>query len=270
MEVFYFLFIGLSLGSFANVLIVRIPIGESVMGRSHCPNCHEKIIFRDLIPVISWVALKRKCRNCNSRISEMYPIVECITAILVIATIFLLPLGPYLIAWILFAPLSVALSAIDLQTFRLPNSLVLAATISTLIFIVLNSVFIGSWNEFKTAIIAAFSSSFFFWIVRLLSRGGMGLGDVKLAFPIGLLLGYLGWEHAVLGLFVAFLLGAIVGIALIVFRGASRKTPLPFGPFMLAGSWLALLLYEKLPMQLMFLTYQEVVYTKVLNHILFG
>ena len=252
MEVVYFLLLGLSLGSFANVLIARIPSGESIMGRSHCTNCHEKIATRDLIPVLSWIVLNRKCRNCNSKISAMYPIVEFITALLVVCTVFFLPATLILLAWIFFAPISVALSVIDLKSFRLPNSLVLAAAISALLFVFLDSLFKGSWNEFQTAITTGLLAVLFLWTVRLISRGGMGMGDVKLALPIGLLLGYLGWESAVLGLFMAFLLGALAGIALIVFRGASRKTALPFGPFMLAGAWLALGLHEKFLLQYIF------------------
>lgn len=252
MEVVFFLLLGLCLGSFANVLIARIPNGESIMGRSHCTYCHEKIATRDLIPIFSWVVLNRKCRNCDSKISVLYPLVELITALLVVSTVFFLPATPILFAWIIFAPISAALSVIDLKSFRLPNSLVSAAAISALLFVFLDSLSKDSWNEFQTAIATGLLVMLFLWTVRLISRGGMGLGDVKLAFPIGLLLGYLGWESAVLGLFIAFLLGAIAGVALIVFRGASRKTALPFGPFMLAGAWLALGLHEKLPLQYIF------------------
>lgn len=252
MEVAYFLLLGLCLGSFTNVLISRIPSGESILGRSHCTNCREKIANRDLIPIFSWLFLNRKCRNCDSKISVMYPLVECVTALLVLSTIFLLPTSPILIGWVVFAPLSVALSVIDLKLFRLPNSLVLTAAVTALLSVLIDTLVTGAWKDFQTAIVTSLVVVIFFWTIRLISRGGMGLGDVKLAFPIGLLLGYLGWERAVLGLFIAFLLGAIVGIGLISFRGASRKTALPFGPFMLVGAWLSLGLYEKLPMQYIF------------------
>lgn len=235
----YFALVGLTLGSFINVLIARIPSGESITGRSHCPHCGSTLAVRDLIPLVSWILLRARCRSCDSRISVRYPLIEITTAVLVVITSRADRSIWELVSWIGFVTLAVALSVIDLDHLRLPNPLVLAAFIWGLAFFAFDSLSMADWHAYLRALVCAFALFAFFLFLRIASRGGMGLGDVKLAAVTGFFLGYSSVRDLLVGTFAAFLLGALVGIVLMAMQRAGRKTPIPFGPFMLVGAWLA-------------------------------
>lgn len=238
-NVSFALLFGLTLGSFANVLVARVPLGESINGRSHCPDCGSTLAVWDLIPVLSWIRLSGRCRSCDSKISIRYPIIESLTAIFILFTTLREQSVWSLIAWIGFTTLAVALSVIDLKYFRLPNPLVLSALLWGLLFLAAASFSSGDWHAYLRALICAFALFAFFLFLRTASRGGMGLGDVKLAAVTGFFLGYASVRDLLVGTFTAFLLGAVVGILLMAMQRAGHKTPIPFGPFMLVGAWLA-------------------------------
>jgi leader peptidase (prepilin peptidase)/N-methyltransferase len=224
-----FLF-GLPLGSFYNVVAYRLPRGQTPWSpsRSYCPNCEVEISSRDNLPVVGWLILRGKCRNCGNPISWRYPAFEFITAVLFAACGlkfgWTLPLIPALI----FVSTLVIVSNSDLDKRIIPNAVLLVAFPLGLLTQAI--AYPDLWMTWIISAIAAFSGMF---IVALLYPRGMGMGDVKLAGIMGL---YLGRAVAP-ALFVAFLLGSIVGLAVMAVRGVEvgRKTAVPFGPFMALG-----------------------------------
>ena len=250
--------LGLLVGSFLNVVIYRVPIGKSIVTPpSACPTCGEHIKPWDNIPVVSWLVLRGRCRNCAAPISIRYPIVELVTGLLFAATAMKFridvdaPAGLFvamilvLVAYLYFAAISVALAGIDLDTHKLPNAIVLPAYLVVSVLLVAASVLASDYSLLLPAAIGGAAMFVAYLIMALVYPGGMGFGDVKLAGVIGILLGFLGWGTLIVGAFSAFVLGGVFGIALIVFRRANRKSGIPFGPWMLVGAWLGIFIGER-------------------------
>lgn len=231
--------LGLLVGSFLNVVIWRVPRGESIVTPpSACPRCGHPLRSKDNIPVASWLVLRGKCRDCAEPISKRYPLVELATAVLfaVIAlTVPLVVLPAYL--WLTGA--GVALTMIDIDHKRLPNVIVYPSAVVVGAWLVGASVIAGESGTAIRTLLAGAALFAFYLLLALVYPAGMGLGDVKLAFVLGMALGWLSWSAVVVGTFLAFLLGALVGLAVIAIRGGGRKTAIPFGPFMLAGALMA-------------------------------
>jgi len=229
-----FLF-GLAIGSFLNCLIYRLQTGESfLMGRSFCPNCKHILSWQDLIPFISFFILKRKCRYCQNKISWQYPLVELATGILfvfiaqltrfsILDTCFLFLVSCFLIIIFVF----------DLKHYLIPDRVIYPAIIIAFIYNLLNTKYL-----ILNTLPAALGAAIFFLIIVLISRGKwMGTGDVKLAFLIGLILSF---PNVLVALFLAFFLGAIIGIGLILSGKKRLSSEVPFGPFLVTGTFLAL------------------------------
>ena len=229
--------LGLMIGSFLNVVVWRVPRGESVVSPpSHCPGCDMPIAPRDNVPVVSWLLLRGRCRGCGTRISTRYPLVELLTAALFagLAAWF----GPVaqLPAYLYLAAVGIALALIDLDVRRLPDVLTLPSyPVGIVLLGVASAVHHDAWSFARAGIGLAALFGFYFTVAVVAPRG-MGFGDVKLSGVLGLYLGWLGWAQLVVGAFSAFVVGALVGIGLIVFAGGGRKTKVPFGPFMLVGA----------------------------------
>lgn len=237
--------LGLAVGSFLNVVIHRVPRGESLLRpASHCPRCQRAVRPWENVPVLSWLALRGKCAGCAGRISVRYPLVEAVTAALFVAITLRFGLSPELPAYLYLGAVSLALALIDLDVRRLPNSIVLPSYVVGAALLALPAALGPDWPAAGRALLAMAVLFLVFFAIAYLYRGGMGLGDVKLAGVLGLYLGWLGWSSVVVGAFGGFLLGGLVGIALMVARRASRRTPVPFGPFMLAGALLAVFLAD--------------------------
>ncbi|MGH2906595.1 MAG: prepilin peptidase [Solirubrobacterales bacterium] len=226
---------GLPLGSFLNVVAYRLPRGETPWEpkRSHCPSCGEQIQARDNIPVLGWLLLRGKCRNCGASISWRYPAFEALTAMLFAAaglkfvwTVQLLP------ALLLIATL-VTITNSDLDKYIIPNAVLFISLLFGLVAMAL--AYPDDWVTWAASAAIAFTAMF---LIALAYPRGMGMGDVKLAGVMGL---YLGRAVAPALLF-AFAAGAIVGIAIMAKKGVAdgRKTKVPFGPFMAAGGVLAI------------------------------
>ena len=164
-----------------------------------------------------------------------------ITAILCAAVAWRFGLAWDLPAYAYFAMLSVPLTIIDVRTYRLPNNLTLSAYPIVLLGLMIPAAIFGDWSAFGRALLAGAALLGLFLILHVINPSGMGLGDVKLAAPMGVLLGWIGWSTAIAGAFIAFLTAALVGLMLMAFGKAGRKSALPFGPFMLAGAWVAIL-----------------------------
>ncbi|HEX3830022.1 MAG TPA: prepilin peptidase [Sporichthyaceae bacterium] len=229
--------LGLLIGSFLNVVVHRVPRGISVVGgRSACPRCAATIRPRDNVPVISWLLLGGKCRDCAVPISIRYPLVELATGGLFAVLGMRFGLDPVLPALLVLAAAGVALTLIDLDTGRLP----FAITVPTLGAVAGLLVVAGSVRGWSSSGVALLSVGVWCAVYGGLWLGtagrGMGLGDVVLAPSLGLVLGWLGWGPSLIGLLAGFGVGALVGVALIAAGRAQRRSAVPFGPFMLAGA----------------------------------
>ncbi|MFJ2356096.1 prepilin peptidase [Frigoribacterium sp. NPDC087798] len=244
--------LGLAIGSFLNVVVYRVPAGISVARpASACPGCSTPIRRRDNVPVVSWLALGGKCRDCRTSISARYPIVELATGlffVLVAARLWplvgvpteALPLVARLLSLVAFlwlAGVSVALAVIDLEHHRLPDAIVLPSYAVGGVLLAASSILVGDWPALVRAAIGLASLFAFYLIAALSYPGGMGFGDVKLAGVLGLYLAWLGWGEFAVGAFAAFLLGGLFAVVLLVTRRVERTGGIPFGPWMLAGAW---------------------------------
>jgi len=234
--------LGLLVGSFLNVVVWRVPRGESVVSPpSACPGCGHVIRPRDNVPVVSWLVLRGRCRDCGATISPRYPLVELGTAALFALVAW--RLGPTwaLPAYLYLAATAVALTMIDIDVRRLPNSIVLPSYVVAALLLLLPAAATGDWNAYLRALLGAAALFVGYFALAFAYPAGMGFGDVKLAGVLGLYLGWLGWGELAVGAFLGFLLGGVWGIALLVTRRAGRKSAIPFGPFMLGGALLGVL-----------------------------
>lgn len=246
---------GALIGSFLNVVVWRVPRGESLSHpASHCPNCDHPIRPWDNIPLISWLVLRAKCRDCGAPISVRYPLVELGTALFFAAVAWwgvasgelgsLLgsPAGVLigLVGFLYLAAISIALAIIDLETQRLPNVIVLPAYVVGALLLAASAILGGQPEVLLGAGIGMAALFLFYFLLVLIYPKGMGLGDVKLAGVLGLYLGFLGWGQLAVGAFGAFVLGGVFSIVLLIIGRAGRKTRVPFGPWMLAGAWVGI------------------------------
>jgi leader peptidase (prepilin peptidase)/N-methyltransferase len=228
---------GLLIGSFLNVVIWRVPRGESIVRPpSHCPSCGTEIAPRDNIPVLSWLLLRGRCRHCGNHISARYPLVELTTGVLF--SVMALKFGVHFvsIAFIYLAAIGVALTLIDLDHHRLPDVLTLPSYPIGVALLGLAALLHDGHTPFVRGLLGMVVLFALYAVLWLVYPGGMGLGDVKLAGVLGLYLGWVSWGSLAVGAFAAFVLGGLVGIGLILFAGGGRKTRVPFGPFMMLGA----------------------------------
>jgi leader peptidase (prepilin peptidase)/N-methyltransferase len=231
--------VGLVIGSFLNVVVWRLPRGESVVRpASACPDCGSDIRPRDNVPVLSWLVLRGRCRVCSAPISARYPLVEAGTGLAFAAVALRFGLTAELPAYLYLAAISVALALIDLDVKRLPDALTLPSY-------AVGAVLLGvaSLHEPQVLLRAALGAAAMFAVyfgICFAYPAGMGFGDVKLSGVLGLYTAWLGWDVWAAGLFLGFLLGGAFGIALVVTARGGRKTAVPFGPFMILGAFLAI------------------------------
>ncbi len=239
MTTFFILFFGLAVGSFLNLLADRLPKGEDVFTKpSHCDFCKHKLSALDLIPLLSFIFLKGKCRYCKKRLSLKYPVTELVTGLgfLGIYKYFDITSVPFLL--ILFSVLLVILLS-DLWYFIIPDSMLVVGIVTTIVY----KLFFQS-TDFWFSLITGVAALLFFYFLHIVTRGrGMGFGDVKYAFLMGLLLGF---PAVVISLYIAFLTGAGVGIILIIIGSARLKTRIPFGPFLVLATAITFIWKEQL------------------------
>jgi leader peptidase (prepilin peptidase)/N-methyltransferase len=231
--------LGLAIGSFLNVVVHRVPRGESVVHPpSACPRCGTPIRARHNVPVLGWLVLRGRCYDCGSSISVRYPLVEVGTGALFALAGWQFADQPALLsAYLTFAAAAVALALIDLDVHRLPDIIVLPAYPVLAVLLALGA---DAGNLLRAAGGAALLFAFFL-LVALVAPGAMGFGDVKLAGVVGGMTAFLSWGAFLTGTFGGFLLGALTGLLLMVGKRAGRRTAVPFGPFMLVAAWASLL-----------------------------
>ena len=234
--------LGLLVGSFLNVVIHRVPRRESVVRpRSRCPGCGTELSPRDNVPVLSWLLLKGRCRSCGEPISPRYPLVELTTAVLFAATAARLGVDAALPAFLVVVAGLVAISAVDLERFIVPNRILYPTLFLAAPLLLVAAVVDDDWSSLRTAALGGAVAWALLLVIHLVSPAGMGFGDVRLAGLIGMTLGWLSFGHVLVALFLGFLLAAVVGVALIATGVKGRKDKVPFGPFLAAGAMLALL-----------------------------
>ena len=244
-EILFFIF-GLVIGSFLNVVSMRYGdfgnLKDSrnlyIGGRSHCPYCGKILTWRELIPVLSFIIQKGKCRSCGHKLSLQYPVVELATGI-----IFALLAGQIgfanstafinLAIWLLAAVFLILIATIDFRLFIIPDALNIGIAI-------LGAGITFLQNDYLNHVLAAIIGMIFFGAIVLVTRGqGMGGGDIKLAGAMGLLLGL---PNVVFAFMSAFIIGALWGVGLIIFRKKTLKYAVPFGPFLAIGAFLSVFL----------------------------
>lgn len=259
---------GLLIGSFLNVVAYRVPAKISLMRESRCPHCDTPIKPWHNVPVLGWLVLRGHCATCGAKISPRYPIIEALTgvafgvvtwwAISIYDGLLGETLTTYLaspawdgivrgadawasavvvVAFLYFAAISIVLTLIDLDTQRLPNSIVLPSYLVAGSLFTLAALLTGEWGILMRSAIGMAGMYVFYFLLRVVRPGGMGGGDVKLAGVVGLYLGWVGWGALAVGAFAAFLYGGVFGIVLMLARRAGRKSAIPFGPWMILGGW---------------------------------
>ncbi len=259
--------VSLIVGSFLNVLIYRLPIMMErewqaefseyfqtaasakplatfnlAVPRSACPSCHTPIAAYDNIPLLSWLVLKGRCRHCQAPISVRYPAVELLTAVL--SAVIAWQYGPTLTtAMLLFLTWGlVALSFIDIDKMLLPDQLTLPLLWLVLIFSLSQAAFVSPADAILGAAAGYLSLWVVYWAFKLLTgKEGMGYGDFKLLAIFGALL---GWQQLPLIILLSSLVGAIIGATLLTIQGKDKATPIPFGPYIAAAGWIAMLFGE--------------------------
>jgi leader peptidase (prepilin peptidase)/N-methyltransferase len=232
--------LGLAVGSFLNVVIYRVPRKESIVTPpSACPSCGTPIRAGDNIPVLSWLILRGKCRTCGAAISWQYPVLELLTAALFAGVA-----GRFGYNWAVPAYLALfagllALSWIDVERLLLPKAIVYPVSVLVATLLLIPAGVYGAWHSYWVA--WAFAGGWFllFYLMWFASPRLLGFGDVRLAPLLGLSLGWLGWRYVVFAFFAANLIGAVIGIGLILAKKAERQSRVPYGVFLALGTALA-------------------------------
>jgi leader peptidase (prepilin peptidase)/N-methyltransferase len=228
---------GLCIGSFLNVVIYRLPLGQSLATPpSRCRNCGYSLRWFDNIPVLSWVSLRGRCRQCGVGVSWQYPLVELITAALFVLVVWLTPPGPLVFSRLLLVSILVALFGIDLEHQILPNSITLPGIAIGLLFSLIAP---PGWKDaligalLGAGILYAIAWGYYLWR----REEGMGMGDVKMLAMIG---AFLGWKAVLVTLVLSSFSGAIIGVILLSVQKGGMKFALPFGTFLAIGTVIAM------------------------------
>jgi len=256
---------GMIVGSFLNCVIYRLETsGNFLKGRSFCPHCKHELSWQDLIPIFSFLILKGKCRYCQRKIPLHYPLVELATGFLFVM-IFHLSTKDFLLCsaehssflecsgfqflvplyYLIISCFLIVVFVYDLKHFIIPDRVIYPAIFIAFLYNIFHSLFIIHNSKFLIqSLSSAFGAALFFLLIVLVSRGRwMGVGDIKLAFLMGL---FLGWPNILVALFLAFFIGAVIGIILMVLKKKNLKSEIPFGPFLVTGTFLALFWGEKI------------------------
>lgn len=222
---------GLLVGSFSNVCIYRMPRQESVVfPASHCTACGSPVRPYDNIPVVSYLLLGGKCRSCGVKISPIYPAVESAIGLLITLAYLHFGLSVEFLVTAVVSTVLVIITVIDLQHRIIPDKI----TLPGIVFGFAAGFYLEGWRD---SLIGFFVGGGLFYLIAVLSRGGMGGGDIKFIAAAGALV---GWQKVLLIIFIGALSGSVVGIALMALKGGTRKSMIPFGPFLALGTLVVL------------------------------
>jgi leader peptidase (prepilin peptidase)/N-methyltransferase len=230
---------GLIIGSFLNVCIYRIPRNESIVWPgSHCPKCSHELKWYDNIPLLSYILLRGKCRYCKGLISIQYPLVEFLNALMYNIVYLKFGIGADFIFYSLTFSILLAIVFIDIKEMIIPDSLVVAILVLSVIHKGTNYFLYGLSPQLISSILGLIVAGGLFAAIVLISGGGMGGGDITLIGALGFVLGF---KYILLNIFLSFITGAIISILLLAARIKKRKDPVPFGPFIALGFFLTVL-----------------------------
>ncbi|MBN1369674.1 MAG: prepilin peptidase [Dehalococcoidaceae bacterium] len=233
-----FTLLGMALGSFFNVLADRLPAGKSIIRpASHCPACGVKLSVPDLVPVVSYLALKGRCRYCHAAIPRRMLMVELATGIMFLLLYLFYGLSPELGIALLYFSLLLLIFIIDLEQQLILNVIIYPSALAVLL---INLIWpdTGITHGFLNGLAGGGAGLLLFLLIVIASRGGMGLGDVKMAGLMGLILGFPG---IFVGIFLAVVSGGLVAGIILMLKRKSKRDPIPFGPFLSLGTMAAIL-----------------------------
>lgn len=234
----FFLF-GVIFGSFYNVVGLRVPKGESVVSPpSHCTVCARRLTAIDLVPICSYLLLKGRCRKCKTKISPIYPFMELMTGLLFMHSYATFGFSKELIVALLFASLLVIITVSDIAYMLIPNKIVYPAFV---LFIALR--WMSPLDPWWYAFVGSAVGFSLLLLIAILSKGGMGGGDIKLYAVLGLVLGV--W-NTLLSLFLASLIALGYGAFILAKRKQKRRVPIPFGPAIALGAWISYIYGEQM------------------------
>lgn len=242
MNYIVFLILGLIVGSFLNVCIYRLPRNQSIVfPSSYCPNCKTKIKPWDNIPVLSYIFLGGKCRDCKQKISIRYPLVESLNGLLYVLALLRFGFEWHLIFIFAFLSAMIVITFIDAEHQIIPDAITLPGMVIGLLagtFLMPDPISTDiSIVGFKNSILGLLIGGGIFYLIAVVSRGGMGGGDIKMMAMVG---AFLGWKSVFLITFIGSMIGSIFGIILMIFKGKGRKTKIAFGPFLAIGAIITL------------------------------
>ena len=240
-----FIFIlGTLIGSFLNVVIFRNPKGESIsFPPSHCPNCKTRLTFWDLIPIVSYLYLRGRCRTCNEKVSVQYPIIEGITGLLFIFTYLIFGVGLEFLEYIIILSILIAIFMIDYKHYIIPNGMNLLIFLVTLVFLIVGII---TGDKDLSDVLFRFYGLLlgggFFLLIAIIT-GAMGGGDIKLMAALGFLFGF---TQTLVLIFFSFIIGGLLSGLLLVLKLKKRKDHIPFGPFICIGALITIFWGESL------------------------
>lgn len=230
---------GVAIGSFLNVLIYRFPIGIPVVkGRSFCPKCNIKLKVYDLVPILSYIRLRGKCRNCNNKISGRYPLVEFFTGCIAIITVYTIGLNLESLTVFIIASILMVIALIDLDTMTIPNEAIISLIPVALLLIFLQ----GRMNLFSI-LIGFFVVSLPMYILNIIIKDGFGGGDIKLMAICGAML---GWKSALVSGVIAVFVAGIYSSYMLICQKTKLGIRIAFGPYLCLGVYISLLYGEKM------------------------
>ena len=233
---------GLLIGSFVGVVVDRVPRKESIVSPpSHCVACEAPIRPYDNIPVISYVVLRGRCRACHTRIPPRDALLELGTGILFVLLAWRLGSAWALPAYCVFAATAVAISAIDIEHMRIPSAVVYATAVLGAPLLVLASAGTHDWSALESAAIGGAGAFATFFALFYAVPKGIGFGDVRFAGLCGGFLGWLGYREVVAGFLISFVVAGVPAALLLAMHKVKRQTKIPFGPFLAAGTVIAVL-----------------------------
>jgi prepilin signal peptidase PulO-like enzyme (type II secretory pathway) len=243
LEIFLFIF-GVSLGSFLNCILYRLSINEKPKGRSYCPKCKHQLSHKDLVPVFSYIFLLGKCRYCKKKISLEYPIVELLTGFLFLFAFLFVGISVELFYLFVVLFFLILIFVYDLKHYIIPDFATFSLIGISLIYLSYISFLEKNISLLIYGVVSAIAVFLFFFALFYFTKGkGMGFGDVKFVIFMGL---FLNFPNIVVGLFISFFLGAIIGIGLIILKRKKMNSQIPFGPFLITGTLLAYFYGEKI------------------------
>nr|AXL05304.1 hypothetical protein A3J29_11805 [uncultured bacterium] len=234
---------GAVIGSFLNVVIYRLPIGQSIVSPpSRCPKCGYQLKWYDNVPILGWIMLGGKCRECRAPVSIQYPLVELVTALLFVLVVWVTPPGPLMVGRLLFVCILIVLFGIDLEHQILPNSITLPGIVAGVLLSAIAPP--GLRDSLVGVVLGAGILYGIAWGYYLWRREeGLGMGDVKMLAMIG---AFLGWKMVLVTMVLSSFSGALIGVALMAAERGTMKRALPFGTFLALAALAAMFVGEPL------------------------